>query len=287
MTPTRVLSTATALFVAAAVTACDGGSDTSAGADPSASTTQADPFAEDGALVDVGGRDLYLHCQGTAGPIVLLEAGLTGDSRTWNRVVAGLDPAQRVCAYDRANTGRSDPAPTPRSSQDVVDDLGTLLQTADLAPPYVLVSHSFGGIHVQLFAAEHPEEVAGLVLVESNHPDEAHQFEDHLTAEQVAADRAEVQANSEGIDVFASLDEAAAAGPLPTVPLVVVTAARGDGWPPGWDPALFDQLRAGQQADLATRVPGGAQVIAEHSGHDVPGEQPEVIVDAIAQVLTG
>jgi hypothetical protein len=69
------------------------------------------------------------------------------------------------------------------------------------------------------------------------------------------------------------------------VPLVVITATSSDGWPPGWDPQLFDQLRAEQQADLATRVPGGQQVSANGSGHDVPHDRPDVVVDAINHVL--
>ncbi len=132
-----------------------------------------------------------------------------------------------------------------------VDDLEALLGVIEAEPPYVLVGFSMGGIFTQVYAATHPDDVAGLVLVESNHPDEAHQFEAHLTAEQIEADRAAAAANPEGIDILASFDEAAA--PLPDVPLVVVTATEGGAdWPPGWDPAVFDRLRAEQQADLAS-----------------------------------
>ena len=101
-------------------------------------------------------------------------------------------------------------------------------------------------------------------------------FEAHLTREQIAADRAEVKANDAGKAVFASLDQAQDAGPLPAVPLVVITATSSDGWPPGCDPQLFDQLRAEPQADLATRVPGGQQVSANGSGHEVPHDRPEI-----------
>src|SRR5690348_2600560 len=93
MTPTRRLAAAgAALLLATAITACNGGSAGSAGETATATTATADPFSKGGALVDVGGRSLYLHCQGTTGPIVLLEAGLTGDARTWDHVVADLDP---------------------------------------------------------------------------------------------------------------------------------------------------------------------------------------------------
>jgi len=254
----------------------------------SASTSAAptDPLA-DGELVEIGGRSLFVKCVGSAeeGPTLLLEAGLTGDSLTWDKVVPSLPPDVRTCSYDRANVGRSDPAPTPRTAQDVVDDLDALLDAIDAQPPYVLVGFSFGGIFTQLYAAEHPHDVSGLVLVESNHPDEARQFEQHLTQAQIAADRAYTQSNPEGIDIYTSLDQAREAGPLPQVPLVVVTGTVSDGWPPGWNPKLFDRLRTQQQADLADQVRGGQQIFAEGSGHDVPADRPDVVVDAINRVL--
>jgi hypothetical protein len=123
------------------------------------------------------------------------------------------------------------------------------------------------------------------VLVESNHPLEAAQFAEHLTPAQVELDREMALGNPEGLDVFAGMDEAAAAGPLPDVPLVVVTAGVSEGWPPDWDAETFDALRAAQQADLATFTSQGTQLIAEASGHHVPSQEPGTIVRAIEQVL--
>jgi pimeloyl-ACP methyl ester carboxylesterase len=134
-------------------------------------------------------------------------------------------------------------------------------------------------------ASAHPDDVAGIVLVESNHPDEVQQFEAHLTPEQIQADREVVQDNAEGVNILASFDQARRAVDLPRVPLVVVTAGISEGWPPGWDPKLFDRLRAQQQADLAAMVPGGVQMFARNSAHDVPNQQPDVVIDAISKVL--
>ncbi len=243
------------------------------------------PSAQHDGQVDIGGRSLLLRCRGTGGPTVVLEAGLADDLSTWDSVLSSVSSRTRTCAYDRANIGASDAAPTPRTTTDMVDDLEHLLAAADEPPPYLLVGFSFGGLVVQQFAATHPDDVAGVVLVESNHPDEARQFEAHLTPRQIRDDRAEVAANPEGVDVLKSFDEVRAAGRMPAVPLVVVTAGAPVEWPPGWNPKVFNRLRSRQQADLATLVPGGRQIFARQSGHRVPDEQPEVVVRAITDVL--
>ena len=243
------------------------------------------PSAQHDGQVDIGGRSLLLRCRGTGGPTVVLEAGLADDLSTWDSVLSSVSSRTRTCAYDRANIGASDAAPTPRTTTDMVDDLEHLLTAAHEPPPYVLVGFSFGGLVVQQFAATHPDDVAGVVLVESNHPDEARQFEAHLTPGQTRDDRAEVAANPEGVDVYKSFEEVRAAGRMPAVPLVVVTAGAPVEWPPGWNPKVFNKLRSRQQADLATLVPGGRQIFARQSGHRVPDEQPEVVVRAITDVL--
>ena len=241
--------------------------------------------ATDPNSVAIGDRSLWLECTGEGSPTIVLESGLGGDHRTWDRVAPELSATARVCVYDRAGIADSDPAPGTRTAADAVDDLRALLDAAGIAPPYVLVGFSYGGIVTQLHALMYPDDVAGIVLIESNHPLEAAQFAEHLTPEQVELDREMALGNPEGLDVFAGMDEAAAAGPLPDVPLVVVTAGISEGWPPGWDAEALDALRAAQQADLATFTSQGTQVIAESSRHHVPSEEPATIVRAIEQVL--
>jgi hypothetical protein len=93
------------------------------------------------------------------------------------------------------------------------------------------------------------------------------------------------QENPEGVDLVGSFAEAKGAVHLPPVPLVVVTAGISEGWPPGWDPEVFDRLRAREQRELAHLVPGGQQVFADKSGHEVPVQQPDVVIRAIETVL--
>lgn len=128
-------------------------------------------FPEQGKLVDVGGYKLNINCNGEGSPTVVLEAGLASFSFTWQRVQSEIAKFTRVCSYDRAGYAWSDAGPPPRTSQQIARELHTLLQHAQEKPPYVLVGHSFGGLNVRAFNGLYPSEVAGMVLVESSHPD--------------------------------------------------------------------------------------------------------------------
>ena len=236
-------------------------------------------------MIDVGGRRLHLECDGNGSPIVILEAGLTGDHRTWDAIMPEVAKSTRVCAYDRANIDPSEGAPTPRTAGDIVADLHALVGAGHLDAPYVLVGFSFGGLVSQLYASTFPDDVAGMVLIESNHPDEVDQFEAKLTPEQIKRDRDEANANPEGVDLYASYKEVQAAPSLPDRPLVVITAAKPADWPPGWDPHVFDRLRAAEQKDLVGRVSDGTQIVAKNSGHEVPSTEPTVVVKGIEAVL--
>jgi len=237
--------------------------------------------------VDIGGRSLWLRCAGSGSPTVILESGMTGDHRTWEDVMAGLGSQTRVCTYDRANIQPSDPAPKPRNATLAVADLHALLAKAAIAPPYVMVGYSMGGIITQIYAATYPSEIKGLVLVASNHPNEEVEFEKHLTKAQIDADRAQALDNFEGFDPFESFNQARAAGPLPDVPLVVVSSTVYGDWPEDWDPKVFDALADQLQKDLVKLVPHGRQVLAEQTGHDIPEAKPGIVIDAIRSVLQG
>jgi pimeloyl-ACP methyl ester carboxylesterase len=126
-----------------------------------------------GRAVDVGGRSLNINCAGSGGPAVVLESGGGGyGGYGWRKVQAEVAKFTTVCWYDRAGEGWSDPAPTARSSATIVHDLQELLQRAPVAGPYVLVGHSIGGEYIRIFTAKFPAEVAGMVLVDSSHPDQ-------------------------------------------------------------------------------------------------------------------
>ncbi len=122
-----------------------------------------------GQRVDVGGYRLHVHCVGKGNPTVVLDAGLGGFSLDWNLVQPELAATTRVCAYDRAGYGWSDPSPHARTPSQIADELNTLLVNAGIQGPYVLVGHSAAGKHVRLFASRYPQAVVGMVLVDARH----------------------------------------------------------------------------------------------------------------------
>lgn len=130
-------------------------------------------YPPQGELVDIGGFRLHLNCIGQGTPTVVMDAGGGASSITWGLIPSEIAKFTRVCTYDRAGLGWSDPNPRiSRTSQQSVDELHLLLTKAGINPPYILVGHSLGGVNMRLYASQYPENVVGLVLVDSSHEDQ-------------------------------------------------------------------------------------------------------------------
>lgn len=119
---------------------------------------------------DVGGRRLHLDCTGAGSPTVVLQNGLGETSAHWAWITRPVAADTRVCAYDRAGQGWSDPAASPQDAVAIAADLHTLLERANEPGPYVLVGHSSGGAYMMTYAAQYPKDVAGMVLVDATSP---------------------------------------------------------------------------------------------------------------------
>jgi pimeloyl-ACP methyl ester carboxylesterase len=115
--------------------------------------------------VDAGGHRLHMLIAGERGPTVVLESGL-GGGVGWKQVRSEVGRFARAVTYDRAGFGKSEPGPRPRTAEQIAIELRTALGNAGLCPPYILVGHSMGGPYVRVFAARHPQEVSGIVLVD-------------------------------------------------------------------------------------------------------------------------
>jgi pimeloyl-ACP methyl ester carboxylesterase len=247
---------------------------------------------------DVGGRRLFLRCTGTGAPTVVFENGLTAD---WYDLQNRLSHLTRVCSYDPARQagplGRSDPAPGPRTGSDRIGDLHALLAAAHVPGPYVLAGHSNGGLFSLLYASRHPEQVAGMVLIDGVHPayhrrsiEVAERFAprdqwDLLVA--AACGIPPVQVDPELMDICgaeAQTRTALAAHPLRRMPLSVITHG-GLHFPPGSQAAAQERLWRQLQDELAAMQPGSIHVIATRSGHDIQHEQPELVLAQLRRVV--
>ena len=229
------------------------------------------------ALVEVDGRQIYLSCVGTGSPTVVLESGLNDAAAPWFAIEHAVAPDTRVCSYDRANTigSASDPTPTPRTLQDLVDDLHTVLAVAEVPGPYVLVGHSIGGLIVRLYASTYPEEVAGLVLVDASHEEQVARFEALVSPELWAAYQAMTGQvlNAEGLDLdasFTQMRQARTTAPLHPMPLVVISASAAQDpaqLTPFFPPRVAGRAYATGAPGAASRSRGaGAEWAARHRG---------------------
>lgn len=284
-----------------------------------AEARDAERYPVPGTHVDIGGHSLHITCLGQGRPTVILDAGLGGTSRDWVLVQASLASHTRVCAYDRAGMGHSDPGLEPRSPARIADELGRLLKTAGVPDPYVLVAHSLSGKSARLFAAAHPEDVAGMVLVDTRSekidaatpPDEAEAFAVALKRQAVLL----TPARKLGlVRLMGSM-----VGDAPGLPPGVATemallqsqpqslrATTAEGLARSMDDAALSGASLGAiplvviaagdsmasipgwaeaQAELAVLSREGKLVVAEGSSHLVQIDQPEIVIDAILSVL--
>ena len=260
-----------------------------------------------GHLVDIGGHRLHLWCTGNGAPAVILDTGLGGSIAGWGFVQPEVARFTRACSYDRAGMGYSDPGPSPRTARRISSELAELLARSGIAGPVVLVGASIAGFGVRVFASDHPERAAGLVLVDASHEDDAHEvprmtrFVPLLStlgalrlfrvsfgqsieslapsvrqfAQATRFRTAGYQAAAdEIIHVRESAEEVRRSRRKLTIPLLVVTGARG-----------ADENWRRLQQDQASLSERGCLVIARQSGHVVALEQPEIVVDAIRTVV--
>ncbi|HUB78614.1 MAG TPA: alpha/beta hydrolase [Bryobacteraceae bacterium] len=270
-----------------------------------------------GRFVLVDGLRMHLVCTGQGSPTVVLDSGLSNTWLHWYKVQPEVAKFTRVCSYDRAGLGWSDPWPGPRTSKVIAQELHVLLRNAGVAPPFVLVGHSIGGLNMQMYASLYRSEVSGMVLVDSVHADQNRFFgaeyqrgSDYWTGfmkrnlrlmpfgiprllgwcgTALADRRAEFRAFdctaqqvrgwlAEEAGSDASAAQVRATGPFGDLPLVVVS--RG----PENTQQSFLKVWYTLQVSLAQRSTRGRRVIAERAGHDIHLDRPDVVIAAIRDV---
>jgi hypothetical protein len=236
-----------------------------------ANTTSTSPPQTVSDVVDIGGgRSLYYECSGGGSPTILLEGGDEPQISQWRQVVPDLARATRTCVYERGGTGRSSDVSGCRGLDDLLDDVEALLEVADLAGPYVLVGTSYGGFLTAGLAARRPAEVAGLVLAETPKA---------MTA-RLGPPETACEGNPEHTDNFAVENDAwAARAPIGDFPMTVITNDYGANAEPG-----EQQTNVVDQQGWLILSSNSKQVLVT-SGHNLTGNEPEVIVREVLAVL--
>jgi pimeloyl-ACP methyl ester carboxylesterase len=273
-------------------------------------------------VVDIGGRSVYLECRGTGSPTVVLVTGYRSSARFWSEdllqpeaprtmVLPGVTAFTRVCAFDRPGTiatldgdvlpSRSDPIAQPRTAPDLVAELHALLQAGGVPGPYVLAAYSLGGLVARLYASTYPDEVIGLILVDAY----SERLETLLGPERwQALVRLNTESGSDtvgpipgygdletvGYGTANAVMRKAAATPPGTMPLAVLTHGKPFPVPADAQGFTSDALEAVLRAaneDLATLVPRARFFVASESGHDIHQDQPELVIEAVRQVVAG
>jgi pimeloyl-ACP methyl ester carboxylesterase len=291
-----------------------------------------------GVMVDVGGYRLHIFCEGAGSPTVIMESGLGGPSLDWELVRPEIVKITRTCVYDRAGLGWSDLSPQPRTAENIVEELHTLLTNAGIAGPYVLVGHSIGGAYVRLYAHKYPESVAGMVLVDSSHEEQfsrfppavvefSKQYDQQLESQAgfykplvamgvAALDPSLVPVSDKLPEATRKTYQALFSNPkvletmiaeqkasesnlaqvgaarittLGNIPLIVLSAGRFE-LPPSANISSAvikqtEQVWQQLQIELTMLSPQGKQVVALQSGHYIQLEQPQLVIDAIEQVV--
>ena len=281
-------------------------------------------FHPPGRLVDIGGYRLHLYCTGEGSPAVILEAGGGNPWLSWYKVQPQAAQFTRVCSYDRAGLGWSDPSPKPRTIKVIAEELHTLLHNAGIAGPIVLLGHSLGGMDVRMFASQYPSEVVGMVLVDSSHPDQDDRFPPEakklaaatkyvIRAMQItlpiglprflASRSVPKQVQLEFCAVFcrpqfiaavraeaAAQDENSAQvralGSLGNMPLIVLSHDPEKVHFPGNLSEPVNREWGKMQEELAQLSSNGSHLVVKGSGHDIQIDKPEAVVNAIRKVVS-
>lgn len=252
------------------------------------------------ARVDAGGRSLAAFVEGQGDPLVLLEVGLGAESASWARVGEGVARFTKVCWYDRAGRGASDPAPKPRGPEDLVEDVCHIVRHLSPSRPVVLIGQSLGGLIGRLYAHRHRHQVAALVLVDSLHEDQfdvcGPQFPAPSDGEPAAltsmrafwAGGWRVPANNpEGIDLPACQAAARSITDLGNMPLRTLTASgfTMPGAPFGAAGPVLQALWQSLHARLASLSADSLHKVLAESGHFVQTDQPDAVVEVVRDVV--
>ncbi|MCP2045287.1 alpha/beta fold hydrolase [Pontibacter sp. HSC-36F09] len=244
-------------------------------------------------MINVGDHSLEMIQAGAGEYTVIFESGFGTDYKVWGNVAAEVLNSNQVMLYSRAGTGRSEANPKPQTLEAAVQDLNTLIDQANLKPPFILVGHSYGAFIIRAYAAQHPDKVKGLVFVDPAHEkmmqelkkaDHAKAIKDMELQNSFIPDR--FKQENEAINRIFEKAALPDFGKLPQVPALVLTSVQKRA-----NPELFLHQPKGVEVwrklhnDFFSQFTSGAHVITANSGHNIHREEPELVINAIRQVV--
>lgn len=243
-------------------------------------------MAESGYASIEGRRIAYRrHGSGGKGSRIVLLNGHNTPMTAWSRLFPAIEAMGCILTYDRLGTGKSEKPVTPQHGLAILDGFQAVTAAAGLAPPFVLVGHSLGGLYANLFARVNPDRIAGVVFVESGHPDEA---KDHpepgplgRLLDRLIGGSFRRDPNSEFNGVAETVHQIEAAGPFPAIPVSVVTGRKKMPFVPAHAHALHME----KQTELAALGSDARHFFAENSGHGPQLTEPQIVLEAIAWVI--
>jgi pimeloyl-ACP methyl ester carboxylesterase len=232
----------------------------------------------------VNGHPLHVQCRGAPGPTVVFESGIGGDHSLW-AIADRIRDRAFACLYDRPGDGDAPPPAEPRTAKSDVADLHDLLAAAGIPRPVVVVGHSYGGLVAWMEAAEHPDDVSAVVLIDPAHPDD-------LERTQAILSNAERQVFMAGLAVpnvdFAKSEREAATEPaaFPAIPLTVITASHSmDPWCEKRLPCASMEAVHLELSDGYARLRPDARHVVVATSHYVHSDNPGLVVDEIDRIL--
>lgn len=224
---------------------------------------------------------------------VIFESGFGSDLRAWRKVAPQVAATARVLTYSRAGHGASDARPEPRTIAQNTAELEQLIAAARLAPPFILVGHSYGALLARSFAARHPGQVAGMVLVDPSDErfspalrklDAARTAEDDSKFASIVPPK--FKAELALLQPVLDSGVLPLAGKVPDVPVVVLTSVQQAGKAEFFlETQEAVAIKRDLHADFARQFTNGWQVVTAKSGHGIQMEEPELVIDAVKKVI--
>lgn len=235
-------------------------------------------------IVQVGESSLYtiLYGKRNNNPTVIMDAGYGDYSKAWEPIIPDISKATQVLVYDRAGLGKSAKSTNPRTSIHMVGELKELLTILDIEPPYILVGHSFGGVNVRIFAEHFPEDVAGMVLVDTTPEDYRERFLPTMSEEFQEAYNQQFIHEGNYDEFMESLNQLKGCNRKLEVPVIVLAAGKKAHYS-----KESQELWNAMQRELVDISTNGELVMAENSAHYIQNDAPDVVISAIKRLLEG